>query len=94
MTGHTSKRIMQKQSLLTVISILFLSGCDLSAPPCPFKGAPAFAPSAGCMVLDGTSMLVVENFEGKLSPPGGMSREQEPAQCTAFRETWEETAWR
>ncbi len=36
-------------------------------------------------------VLVVENLEGLVNLPGGSSKKSEPAQCTAHRETWEET---
>jgi 8-oxo-dGTP pyrophosphatase MutT (NUDIX family) len=85
---------MQKQSMLTVILMLNLQACGGQAPPCPYNGEPRFAPSAGCLVLEGNSVLVVENFEGRISPPGGASRDSESAQCTAYRETWEETGLR
>jgi 8-oxo-dGTP diphosphatase len=39
-------------------------------------------------------LLLVQSLNGKLSPPGGSSESGESAQCTAFRETWEETGLR
>jgi 8-oxo-dGTP diphosphatase len=36
----------------------------------------------------------VQGLNGKLGPPGGSSEPGESAQCTAFRETWEETGLR
>ena len=36
----------------------------------------------------------MQGLNGKVSPPGGSSEPGESAQCTAFRETWEETGLR
>jgi 8-oxo-dGTP pyrophosphatase MutT (NUDIX family) len=72
---------------------LLLGGCELAAapPPCPVKDSAVLAPSAGCLALLDGKVLVVEDLSGKLSPPGGSAEADESAQCTAFRETWEET---
>ena len=75
----------------TVVLTLLLSGCGSEAPPCRFADSPDLAPSAGCLVLEGNALLVVENHEGLLSVPGGSTRPGETATCTAHRETWEET---
>jgi 8-oxo-dGTP pyrophosphatase MutT (NUDIX family) len=37
---------------------------------------------------------LVQGLNGKLSPPGGSGEPGESAQCTALRETWEETGLR
>lgn len=37
---------------------------------------------------------MVQGLNGKISLPGGSSKPGESAQCTAFRETWEETGLR
>lgn len=48
--------------------------------------------NAGCLVRNGSRMLVVRHRRsGRLVSPGGFSEAGEPAQCTAQRETWEET---
>ena len=48
--------------------------------------------NAGCLVKIDNKMLMVRHREtAKLSPPGGTAVQQETAQCTAHRETWEET---
>ncbi len=76
------------------LALLFtlLAGCVAeSAPGCPPIVAPAQAPSAGCLAIRDGGVLLVENLSGKLSPPGGSANDGESAQCTAFRETWEET---
>ena len=48
--------------------------------------------NAGCLVvLDGRLLLVRHERSGKLTFPGGYAESGETAQCTAHRETWEET---
>lgn len=59
--------------------------------PCPYRGEPDYAPSAGCLTVVHGKLLVVDSRSGGLTPPGGKSRDGEPAQCTAHRETLEET---
>jgi len=86
---------MVKQSVLTVFLASLLSACGVQqAPPCPYRGEPTFGPSAGCLHVVNDSVLVVENLRGVISLPGGSSDMGEPTQCTAFRETWEETGLR
>lgn len=52
--------------------------------------------NAGCFVQEGNRLLVVENrlIGGRLTPPGGTAEAGESAQCTAFRETYEESGAR
>ena len=94
------KTISSDGILLRRLGILLLAlivaGCDVlaSAPPCPFTGEGDDALSAGCFAIEDGALLVVKNHKGKLSPPGGMSLPGEAAQCTAYRETWEETGLR
>ncbi len=48
--------------------------------------------NSGCMVVIDNKMLIVRQRQtGKLSLPAGTARAGESAQCTAHRETWEET---
>ena len=60
-------------------------------PNCPYTGEPADALSAGCLLVSGGKMLVVEFAGGAVSPPGGKADPGESARCAAIRETWEET---
>lgn len=64
-----------------------------SPPTCPkaLVALPASAPSAGCLVKRDGMLLVVQGLNNKLSVPGGSSNTNESPQCTAHRETWEET---
>lgn len=70
-----------------------LCGCEVyaTAPPCPFAGLANRAPSAGCFSIENGKLLVVQDLNGRLTPPGGRARSGESAQCAAYRETWEET---
>ncbi len=54
-------------------------------------GVAAQAPSAGCLVLTREGVLLVESPRQQWGPPGGSAGAGETAQCTAARETWEET---
>jgi 8-oxo-dGTP pyrophosphatase MutT (NUDIX family) len=80
--------------LLLLTGLIAMHGCADGAPPCAFVGKAHSAPSAGCFVVSDDGLLVVQGFNEKLSPPGGSSQPGESAQCTAFRETWEETGLR
>lgn len=81
-----------KLNLLLGLLFLSLPGCANSQPPpCPYKGTPQYAPSAGCLTLVHNRLLVVESSFGGITPPGGKSKKGESAQCAAHRETWEET---
>lgn len=75
-------------ALLIAISV---TACGRQAPACPDTRSTPIAPSAGCFHEDETGLLVVEQFNGKISIPGGSSDSGESARCAAHRETWEET---
>jgi len=68
-----------------------LVACARQAPQCPYAGYPERAPSAGCFSADDGELLLVQGMNGSISLPGGLAKAGESAQCTAFRETWEET---
>jgi 8-oxo-dGTP diphosphatase len=73
---------------------LSLAACSVDSPPCPFTGTMDEAPSAGCFSASNQGLLLVQGMNGEVSLPGGSSHPGESAQCTAFRETWEETGLR
>ena len=76
------------------LSLLLLAACQAASEPkraCPYQGEPDEAPSAGCLVVVHGKMLVVDSRRGGLTPPGGKVKKGESAQCTAHRETLEET---
>jgi 8-oxo-dGTP diphosphatase len=75
-------------------ALLALTACADRPPDCMFAGTPDSAPSAGCFAVSQDGLLVVQGMNGEVSLPGGSSLPGEAAQCTAFRETWEETGLR
>ena len=91
--------LSMKKALITIAAVLVIALiCTLlyaflypDAPACSFSGKPAVAPSAGCFSVIDQRLLVVQSLRGSISPPGGFSNVDETAQCTAVRETWEET---
>ena len=85
------RRIPRVKVYCALVGCLLLAGCISTPPPCPYQGPPDVAPSAGCLAVIHGRILVVRNPEGKVGPPGGGARASEPAQCTAHRETFEET---
>ena len=77
---------------LILIVAVVLAGCNrYTAPDCPYQDDQLTALSAGCFSVDNGRLLLVQGLNDKISVPGGSSEPQESAQCTAFRETWEET---
>ena len=76
------------------LSLLLLAACQAvseTRQACPYQGKSDEAPSAGCLVVVHGKMLVVDSRRGGLTPPGGKMKKGESAQCTAHRETLEET---
>lgn len=73
----------------TLVISSLISACSQS-PPCVIDSG-SRATSAGCLIAQGNTLLVIQDFNDRLSVPGGSSRSNESASCTAFRETWEET---
>ena len=80
--------------LRLAIALLALAGCADGSGVCPFSGKGDQAPSAGCFATTAQGLLLVQSLDGRVSLPGGSSAPGESAQCTAFRETWEETGLR
>ena len=74
--------------------LLTLVACSDGSPACPVTDKGDLAPSAGCFATADQSLLMVQGLNGEISLPGGSSEPGESAQCTAFRETWEETGLR
>jgi len=82
---------MQSLKLIWIaLPLVFLGSCS-RAPECKFKGEYESEANAGCFVVRGNKALFVEGKNGKLSLPGGTKKSGEAPQCTAERETWEET---
>jgi len=60
-------------------------------PACPYQAELPPVASAGCLLNKGSSLLVVQGLNNRISVPGGSGEEGEAPRCTAYRETWEET---
>ena len=87
-------------STLFAIGLISLSGSWLllgagrSPPPCNTvqKLPDSRVGAAGCLIVDGQhALLIRDRLSGQLGLPGGSANRGERAQCTAHRETWEET---
>jgi 8-oxo-dGTP diphosphatase len=79
------------RSLCLLLLTPLLIACRDLPPACPFTGQGELAPSAGCFAYQDGKVLLVQYYSGSVSPPGGSAESGEIAQCTAHRETWEET---
>ena len=77
--------------LCLIVLLAAVTGCTQPIPVCPYVGPPDYAPSAGCLALVHSRVLVVQTRLGGIGPPGGSARDGESAQCAAHRETLEET---
>jgi len=77
-----------------ILALMFTTG-TLAAPVCNISDGDEdqrAAIAAGCMIRDPGKLLLVRNrWNGRLGFPGGFAKFNEVAQCTAHRETWEET---
>ena len=63
--------------------------CEVAAGQQPDPAA-----NAGCLIQENGKLLVVrQRGSGKLNIPAGTRSSNESAQCTAHRETWEETGF-
>jgi 8-oxo-dGTP diphosphatase len=81
---------MKMPWILLLVIALFLSACS-KQPACSVASGDMGVPSAGCLAVDDGELLLVKIMGGTYGPPGGSVYADEPAQCTAERETWEET---
>lgn len=77
-----------------VLSTFF--GCTQDSPPPPTcrtsVDLSVQSDAAACLIISSnTVLLVVHKRSGKLDLPAGGSKQGESTQCTAHRETWEET---
>lgn len=92
--GHIPLAV--RLQLIFILAGLSLPGC-LPAPDCelPAGMQPDPPANAGCLVRMSDRMLLVRDRKtARYSLPGGTSEDREPAQCTAQRETWEESGLR
>ncbi len=66
---------------------LLLAACAGPPADCPYDDEATGAASAGCFVVTGQGLLVVQHHEGSVSMPGGSVEAGESARCAAARET-------
>jgi 8-oxo-dGTP diphosphatase len=81
-------------ALLALALSAATAACARQAPACRVaeSAADQRIGNAGCLIaVEGRTLLIAHSVSGKLGFPGGTSVDEEPAQCTAHRETWEET---
>jgi len=78
-----------RASIITIF--LFLLGCQDEGIACRTNTLVDATGNAGCWVVSEDKLLMVKQRSGKYSFPGGTTEIGESAQCTAHRETWEET---
>lgn len=61
------------------------------AEACPAFETPMASANAGCLIVENHEVLMLKQWNAKWALPGGTAEAGEAAQCTALRETWEET---
>ena len=94
--------VEQRHLISLSIAVLLLTACEAGTPSCPAKFSNTETnttqiqsnknvASAGCLIVQDQTILLVKNSSGKISLPGGSAKPDESAHCTAHRETWEET---
>lgn len=91
---HYYNRAMLIRSSIVYLFTVFSCLTFGSTPPCPaiVQKIDERHANAGCLVLHNDQLLLVQTHNWKISIPGGSQKAGEPAACTAFRETWEETS--
>ncbi|MFT5578373.1 MAG: 8-oxo-dGTP diphosphatase [Paraglaciecola psychrophila] len=90
-TKESAAIVTRHLAIAIIASVCGLQSCGPSMPECPYRAEQAAVASAGCLLNQGSSLLVVAGFNNRISVPGGGSAKGEAPRCTAHRETWEET---
>ncbi|TAA48320.1 NUDIX domain-containing protein [Corallincola spongiicola] len=80
------------KTMVLIVTTLFLTACsDHDAAPCPYQNDKIQPGNAGCLIFNGNQLLTVTHrFTGTIGIPGGTGSGNEPASCTAWRESREE----
>lgn len=91
-------RSLNMNAFLAIAILAFINGCNnkATAPQCQLDSAyqTTRTGNAGCFVKSHGKLLVVrQRLSLKLTLPGGSFKNGETAQCTAHRETWEESGF-
>ena len=87
--GDTS-RLRNIESSLLALGIMGSISCS-EALKCTYDVEFVAGANAGCLVVNKSRLLIVEDYLGKMALPGGTKKTGEAPQCTAEREVWEET---
>ena len=77
-----------------ILVALPILGCAQTTPSCQVAAETRDARrgNAGCLITHAGKLLVIDHRKsGRLGLPGGTALPGEGGQCTAHRETWEET---
>ncbi|MDN4503543.1 NUDIX hydrolase [Alteromonadaceae bacterium BrNp21-10] len=92
------ERVYAKQYFVSICLFLVIS-CSSEQPADPIcriddRHFDTHSGNAGCVIrLQNRLMSITHRLSGKYDIPGGTSASQETAQCTAHRETWQETGF-
>ena len=80
-----------KAALTGFVGFCLLRSAGTLAEVCPVFEAPLASANAGCLIVEQGQVLMLKQWNAKWALPGGTAEVGEAAQCTAMRETWEET---
>lgn len=82
---------MNHRKIFLYLAVLVLASCGSNPPECNYEGENSVQANAGCLIIEEGKILITEGIFGAFQLPAGTMSGGEPAQCTAERETWEET---
>lgn len=83
-------------TFLSIINSIIMGCSKTQSPPCKLDQThiEKASANAGCLVVHNEKLLIIKHrMTNKLGIPGGTRETNETAQCTAHRETWEETGY-
>lgn len=82
------------KKLLVILGYPVLVSACTPQYTCSHYDDPLPRANAGCFIVSNGKLLVTQQRSGLWNLPGGTAKTGENAQCTAERETWEETGLR